>query len=258
MKRILPFANLMALIATIAINYLSNSGLLQTETIAAVSARYPTLITPAPYAFAIWGLIYIGLACFVVYQLKRKPETEIIVGQVGWWFVLSCIANCCWVLAWIHGWTGLSVLLMLVLLSSLLRIMVSTDMEMPDASLKTIAFVWWPFCLYIGWITMAIAVNIAAWLVSAGWGGWGIGPEAWAMLVSVIAGGIYLLLTWRRNMREAALAGTWALIAVGIADRAKAPEVSTIAYLVAGVLFISTLVHAFRNRDTSPFRKRHG
>lgn len=258
MRSILPVANLVALMATIVVNYLSNTTLLNGETVAKVSDLYPTLITPASYAFSIWSLIYVGLVCFVFYQLRSKPGTEVVVEQVNWWFVISCIANSCWVMAWIYGYTELSVLIMLVLLSCLLKIVARTGMELTDAPWRLIFFVWWPFCLYLGWITMAAAVNVAAWLVSIGWNGWGISAGVWAVILVIVAGTIYLLLTWRRNMREAAMVGVWALIAVGVADRVRAPVVSIVAYGVAGVLALSAFGHAYRNRKTSPFRKRAG
>ncbi len=67
MKKILSVLNIFALIITIFINYLSNTGAIGGKTIAAVSEKYPALFTPANYAFSIWGLIYLGLLCFIVY-----------------------------------------------------------------------------------------------------------------------------------------------------------------------------------------------
>jgi hypothetical protein len=149
MKKVLPIANAIALIITIIINYLSNTGAFGGNTMATVSAKYPTLFTPAAYAFTIWIAIYLGLLGFVVYQFRSGPgsESPTTVQQIGWWFVLSCAANCCWVLAWLYGWTGLSVLIMLALLLSLLQIILRTDMELTDPPLRLIASVWWPFCL---------------------------------------------------------------------------------------------------------------
>ena len=40
-----------------------------------------------------------------------------------------------------------------------------------DPPLRTIASVWWPFCLYSGWITVALLANISAWLVKVQWNG---------------------------------------------------------------------------------------
>jgi len=129
-------------------------------------------------------------------------------------------------------------------------------MELTDPPLRTIAFVWWPFCLYFGWITVALLANISAWLVKIQWDGPGIAPATWAIIMTLIAGVIYLYMTWARNMREYALVGVWALIAIALADRGRAPAVATTAFIVAAILFLSSGIHGYRNRAYSPFRKR--
>ncbi|MHA4808597.1 hypothetical protein ACX0G9_10855 [Flavitalea flava] len=265
MKKALPIANGIALIITIIINYLSNKGGFNGTTIAAVSAKYPALFTPAGYAFSIWGLIYLGLICFVVFQLRglwskpgtiTKAETDVLTRQTGWWFVLSCLANSAWVLAWVFEFTGLSVLIMVVLLFSLLKIILRTDMELTDPPLRTIAFVWWPFSLYAGWISVALIANVSAWLVKINWNGFGIGEVSWAIIMILVAGGINLFMTWMRNMREYAFVGVWALVAVGVANRDRESPVAPTAFFVAGILFLSSCIHGYRNRKFSPWRKR--
>jgi hypothetical protein len=261
MKKILPIAGLVALIVTIVINYLSNTGVFAGNTMATISAKYPTLFTPAAYAFSIWILIYLSMAAFVVFQCRSlstdpPPESVTVVGQVGWWFVLSCVANCCWVLAWLYEYTGLSVLIMLFLLFCLLQIVLRTDMELTDPPLKVIASIWWPFSLYAGWITSALLANIAAWLKRIGWDGFGIPEAGWATIMIALAGAIYLYMTWRRNMREYAFVGVWALVAIAIADHDRSTTVTVAAYAMAAILFISSSAHGYKNRALGPFRKR--
>src|SRR5690625_6087203 len=67
--------------------------------------------------------------------------------QTGWWFLISCLANILWLLSWLYEYTGLSVIVMFLLLFSLFRIVVNTRMELYDAPISRIAFVWWPFSL---------------------------------------------------------------------------------------------------------------
>jgi hypothetical protein len=258
MKRVLPVANAIALIITIVINYLSNTGVFNGNTMATVSAKYLTLLTPAGYAFNIWIVIYLGLLGFVFYQFRSavNPSPSITVQQIGWWFVLSCAANCCWVLAWLYGWTGLSVLIMITLLFSLLKIILRTDMELTDPPLRLIASVWWPFCLYSGWITIAFFANITVWLKRINWPPFENSQPAWAIAMDLLAGIIYLFMTWRRNMREYAIVGAWALVAVAIADSHRSAPVSWTAFTVAAILVISSGIHSYRNRAFSPWRKR--
>ncbi len=266
MKKLLPILNIIGLLATIVISYLSVTGIFNGNTMATQSARYPTLFTPAPWAFSIWGLIYIALGAFVIFQARaivqpRTPaqaqvaeEAQTLQQQIGGWFLLTCIANSCWVIAWMYDQAGLSVIIMIILLFSLFKIIQRTDMELTDPPLRVIASVWWPFCLYSGWITVALLANISAWLVRIRWDG--IAPEPRAIIMTIIAGAVYLFMTWRRNMREYAFVGVWALIAVAMADRDRAPAVTVTAFIVAGILFISSSIHGYRNRALGPFRKR--
>ncbi len=172
MKKTLPIANGIALVVTILVNYLSNTGVFNGKTMAEVSGSYHNYFTPAGYAFSIWGLIYLGLLAFVIYSAKglfKKVEDEWPVLEIGWWFVISCVANSCWVIAWLYDYTGLSVIIMIILLISLLKIILNTRMELDDLPLKKIAFVWWPFCIYSGWISVALIANVAAYLTKIKW-----------------------------------------------------------------------------------------
>jgi len=259
MKKALCLANVIALIITIVINYLSNTGRFGDNTMASISAEFPTYFTPARYAFSIWILIYLGLLAFAFYQaraLSGNSEATDLVGCIGGWFLLSCLANCCWIPAFLYGHFGLSVLIMLVLCLSLAMIVLRTDMELTDPPLRTIAFIWWPFSLYSGWISLAFFANLSIWLRRMEWTGWGIHAAIWAIIFIIIAGALHLFLTWRRNMREFALVGVWGLIAIGITDLYQGPTVSVAAFLMAAILFISSSIHAYRNRATSPFRHR--
>ena len=65
----LALLTLISVIAITAWNYAVNAIPLNGINTGAVSAKYATLITPAGYAFAIWGLIYLGLTAFAIYQI---------------------------------------------------------------------------------------------------------------------------------------------------------------------------------------------
>jgi hypothetical protein len=262
MKRFLQIANGIALAATIIINYLSNTGLFNGNTMATVSARYQNPFTPAAYAFSIWGLIYLSLLAYIIYQgrsLFRKGADDEVVLQIGGWFIISCIANCFWVIAWLYDLTGLSVVSMSLLLFSLAKIILNTRMEMDDVPLRTITFIWWPFCIYSGWITVALIADISAWLTKIQWNGWGLPPTAWAIIMILVAGAINIFMTWKRNMREFASVGVWALVAIAVPNWRSAPSIAWTALIMAVIVFINIGIHAFKNRNFSPwtYNARH-
>ncbi|WP_159469968.1 tryptophan-rich sensory protein [Dyadobacter sp. 3J3] len=251
MKKTLQLSNIIALIITIIMNYLSNTGIFNQSTMASVSAKYQNLFTPAGYAFSIWGLIYIGLIAFAIYQsqgLFNSKETPDVVGKIGWMFVLSCVANCLWILAWLYDYTGASVIIMTALLLSLCSIVVRTRMEFDLITFKRVALEWWPFAMYFGWITVAIIANVAAYLTKIQWDGFGISAVNWTIIMILAAMFINLFVTWNRNLRESASVGIWALIAVAVANWELNKTVAYSAIIASVIIFISCGAHSFKNK----------
>ncbi|MEH6513349.1 MAG: tryptophan-rich sensory protein, partial [Maribacter arcticus] len=164
MKKKLSILNLMSVILVIAVNYISQIMEFNGTTIGEISSRYVNLFTPASYAFAIWGIIFLALLAYGIFQVRRaffSEKESIFIEQTGYWFVLANILNCCWVFAFVYNYTGLSVLIMFGILISLIKIILNTNMERWDAPISTIAFVWWPICIYSGWISVATIANIS-------------------------------------------------------------------------------------------------
>lgn len=256
-QRILLFLNTLTLLATLGINYLYGSGALHSKSVGAVSDQYPTLITPADYAFSIWGLIYLLLIGFVGFQWFNhfKGRNEDSLDKAGIWFSLANIFNALWVIAWVNEALGLSVLIMLLLLGTLLMLVVRLRLEVWDAPLRIIFFVWWPICIYTGWIVVATVTNIAVYLKSLGWTGEPLPAEIWAIIVIILATVVYFFLTYTRNMREAALVGVWGLIAIAYNQWGDHKGVAVTALLGAGILFLYASYHGIKNKDTSPFMK---
>ena len=258
MKKTLQIANIIAFVATVFINYLSNTGAINGTTIGDVSDSMKNLFTPAGYAFSIWGLIYVMLLGFVIYQsrsLFTKVRDDVFVLQTGWWFVLSCFANMMWILFWLYGFIEFSILAIFVLLFSLLKIVMKNRMELWDAPISVIAFLWWPFVFYSGWVTVASITNVSAYLTSIEWNGLGISETTWVITMIIIAGIINFTVIWNRNMREFALVGAWALVAIAVSDWDINRNVSYVAIAVAAILFVSSGYHGFKNRATSPVNK---
>ena len=240
MKKTLQIANIIAFLTTVFVNYLSNTGAINNTTIDEISEATKNLFTPAGYAFSIWGLIYLMLLGFIIYQsrsLFTKVRDDDFILKTGWWFVLSCFANIMWITFWLYGYMEYSILAIFVLLFSLLKIVLNNRMELWDAPISVIAFLWWPFVFYSGWVTVASIANVAAYLTSIEWNAWGYSEVSWAVTMIIIAGIINLVVTWRRNMREFALVGVWALAAIAVANWNVSKTVAYAAIAVAAVLF---------------------
>ncbi|MCM4161844.1 tryptophan-rich sensory protein [Antarcticibacterium flavum] len=258
MTRNLSVLNLLSVILMIIVSYYSQAIRLNDNTIGGVSEHYENLFTPAGYAFSIWGLIYVSLLVYCYFQLNRvfvsEGETNFI-DQTGPWFIIANVANASWVVAWLYENTLFSVILMFIILFSLIMIIRRTNMERWDAPFKIIAFVWWPICFYAGWITVATIANVAAHLTSLGWRGYILSETQWTVIMLIVAVVINFLIVYRRNMREFALVGIWALIAIYARHTDGNVAVAYTALGGAILLFGYVSYHGHKNRKTNPMYK---
>ena len=256
LKKILPIANGLALIFTIAVNYISNAGLLNGNSMKTISDKYFNYFTPAGFAFSIWGIIYLGLLSFVIYtgfNTKDKPSKSEILSKIGWWFVVSCLANASWVVAWLSDYIGLSVIIMVVLLFSLIKIVVNTRMELDGHPFKAYLLVYWPFAIYTGWITVALIANASAYLTKLNWQGWGISDVSWAIVMIVVAGLVNIFMVYFRNLREFAAVGIWALFAISVSNKSNPAGENIVyaCYVVMFVVLLSIIQNGLKNKSRS-------
>jgi hypothetical protein len=162
-----------------------------------VSLAYDNLFAPAGITFTIWGVIYIALAAFTLYQagfLKNSKDTvkDDLLTKVGILFSISSIANTAWIFAWHYDLIALSLLLMLAILICLIwinGIMVKEKLTEKEKWLIRV-----PFMVYHGWITVATIANITVLLVNLGWNGFGISEPVWAVIM-IAAGAVIGSLT---------------------------------------------------------------
>jgi hypothetical protein len=258
MKKILQIGNGLALGSTIFINYLSNTGIMNNTTIGDVSDGYRSVFTPAGYTFAIWGIIYLLLFAFAVYQgrsLFVNVKDDSVVNKTGWWFILSCLFNSLWVFAWIYEYTSLSCVFIFLLLFSLIKIILNNRMELGDARFPIVVFVWWPIVIYAGWVTVASIANVSSYLVKIGWDGYGISAVNWTIIMIIVAVLLNLLVMYKRNMREFVLVGAWALVGIGVANKGVHEIITTITFIGAAVLVTANGIHGFLNFATNPYIK---
>jgi hypothetical protein len=218
MKSATPFviANILLFVAVVAMNYLANALPIAGVTPAQVSDMFPTLFTPAGFTFSIWGIIYLLLLGFAIYQASFfNKEAPIFLQRIGWLFGWSCAANIGWLLAFHHLQIGLSMLIMLLLLGSLLTIYLRLDIGKTTAA--TAGEKWLvrlPFSVYLGWITVATIANASILLSQLGWNGVPGGAQIWAVVVISAAIGIALWALFSRRDIAFAAVIIWALFGI--------------------------------------------
>jgi hypothetical protein len=257
MKKIYAIINFVIVLGVIFWNYWSNTGAINGNTVGGLSDKYANLFTPAGYAFAIWGIIFLGLLVLTINQLvlafKNSQHSDSIL-QIGPWLSIANIGNAAWLWFWLHEQIGLSVMIMLVILFSLIQVILRTNMERWDAPLKVITTVWWPICLYSGWIAVATIANVSAWLASMDWSLL-FTEVQWTVIMMSVAGVLNLVMIYKRNMREFATVGIWALVAIAVRHWDVIPLLQWIALFWAAVLAIAIGAHGFKNRAMNPMGK---
>ncbi len=209
-----PFviANLLGYVVVLALNYLANALPIGGRTPAEVSGMFPTLFTPAGYTFAIWGVIYLLLLGFVVYQARFwGKEPPAFLQRIGWLFLLSCAANAAWLPAFHYLQLGLSLLLILLLLGSLTGIYLRLDIGKSSPAPAERWLVHLPFSVYLGWVSVATIANTSILLTHLGWDGQPGGPQLWTVVVIAAAVGLGLAALLLRRDFGYALVIVWAL-----------------------------------------------
>lgn len=213
--RVLSILNLIGFLATLIINFLANWLPLNDVSTGQVSADYPTLFTPAGFTFGIWGLIYLFLLFFTIYQLNDAWRYDgQIVRQIGPMFIFASIANCTWIFAWHYYYLAWSLLIIFFLLASLIIIYLSLDIgERPVPKTKKY-FVNTVFSIYLGWVSIAVIANTAIWLTNMEWGGFGIDPRFWTLIVLWLGVSIAGFLLSKRGDFAFVMVVIWALIGI--------------------------------------------
>jgi benzodiazapine receptor len=247
---LLKWTNIIAFALTVVVNGLAGgTTILGGKLTSEISDANPTLITPAGYVFSIWGVIYVLLGIFVVFQGLPSQRTKGYQERIGWLFVLSSLLNIAWLFLWQFEYLSLSIVLMFLLLATLMAIYLRLNIGKSAVPLREKLAVHLPFSVYLGWITIASIANVSVTLVSVGWDGFGISQETWAILITIIALLITLLVIAMRKDVAYGLVVIWALLGIAVKQSGNQNIVTTTeisAAVIAIVLALSILISRLR------------
>lgn len=221
MKEI-KWINLCAFLTMVFVNILANALPLGGHTTGEVSAKYESLFTPSPFTFSIWGLIYLLMGLFILFQFiktKQANEDSKKPQLIGSLFSISCVFNTLWIFCWQFELIGLSTILIIFLLISL-YILNQIFWVLNNHSIQH-QIINAGFQIYLGWIFAAAIANISALQAKEPWMRMGIDEQIWTIFYIVLgtAIGLYLVVTFRYYLCTAAI--TWAYI--GIMDKHFSP-----------------------------------
>ena len=215
-KLIYIFLNWISYFLVIAFNVIANTEKIGGYSTGEVSDLYDNLFVPASYAFSIWGLIYITLGVYLVHLTRSINDSSGMISyqllMISPYFWFSCLMNVAWLYSWHHLCIGGSVLVIILLLLSLIKI--SKELRFMGVPKPLPMWHTMAFRIYLGWISVATIANVSAFLVSINWGEWGIPSLYWLFLILTI---IFLLnIVVIHNVQDYLFSGVaiWALIAI--------------------------------------------
>ncbi|MCA8832128.1 hypothetical protein [Hymenobacter pini] len=227
-----------AIVQNIALNYVSQRFPFNGQTNAQVSYKYPTPLTPAGYAFSIWGLIFLSLLAYAVWQLlpaqRRNPLPDAVARPV----VLVNLLTGLWLVVFAYELLVPSALVMLGILAGLAVVYgrvrhFSRRGEVP-------VWVNLPFGLFMGWISVALVVNLTLALGTR----WEV-SEAKSIEIAIILVGITagLALNVTKRFRELAYpaAVTWGLVGIWAARRGT-PDTLVLAWMALAAAVLVAVV----------------
>lgn len=185
---------LVSYILMIVVNALANILPINNLTTGQVSDSFPNLFAPTGLTFSIWGVIYLLLGTYTAYQLVSKKINSKLSNQVNILFIISSFVNGAWIFAWHYEIIWLTVILMLALLASLIKIADILNKEKLNSGEKLLYKI--PFGVYFGWITVATIANITGFLVDIGWNGFGLPDTTWMILILFVG---LVIAIWRMH-----------------------------------------------------------
>ncbi len=187
----LKLLNTVTFILVIFVNYLANALPINGYTTGELSSFYPNLFVPAGVTFSIWGIIYLFLFGFIAIQWF--PKYDGLVKNIGYWFTFNCLLNCSWIVAWHYRLEELSLIIMILLLTSIIKLYQITKQQTDRSFITFLTKV--PFSIYFAWICVATIANFTTVLVH--WNFSPSHPEFWASALILIT----QILVWIVNSR---------------------------------------------------------
>ena len=216
-----------------------------------ISDRFKIFFVPAGYVFSIWGLIYLGLIAYAIYQVLPAQRENPRLRSIGYIFILSCAANIAWLYMWHYEIFNYTLVAMLVLLLSLIAIYLRLDIGRGNVAKGEKWAVHIPFSIYLGWITVATIANTTQLLYFLDWNGWGISPEIWTVIMLAAGVVISALMSFTRADVAYSLVLVWAYIGIAVMH-GETTLVATSALIAAGlilVIMLLVLVRKYRSQS---------
>ncbi len=249
-------AVILTFLFTIATNSLANIAAIGGRNTGEISDMFPNFFTPPGYVFAIWGVIYLGLAAFTVYQALPAQRENPQLRQIGWLFVITDLLNGTWIFAWHYLLIPISWVMMIWLLITLLVIYERLGHDKLPRATPASWLVSVPFSIYTAWITVATIANTTVLLQVLGFNGGPLPETVWSAAVIVVGAAITAYVVYTRRDPAFAAVVIWAY--VGIVVKYVGVDVVTITAGVMAAVVLAVLIGGLLRRGGGTGRMVQG
>ena len=226
---------------TITLNVLANTLPFNGQGTGEISDRFSILFVPAGYVFSIWGLIYIGLIMFTVFQALNSQRENSLIDKIAPAYWIANIANAVWLFLWHWEYFPMTLMAMLTILGSLIALYLQFRKTRSPLTPSEVWLVKVPFSIYLGWISVATIANFSQVLFFAGWNGFGLSPVIWTVIMLAVAVLLGILMLLRERDFAYAAVLIWAFIGIA-AKQANNPTIVFSAWSAAGFIILWSLV----------------
>ncbi|MEO0867556.1 MAG: tryptophan-rich sensory protein [Cyanobacteria bacterium J06642_11] len=240
--KVRSIATWVAILGTLGVNTLSNFFPVDGNTVADL-ANGPlagVLITPANYAFAIWGVIYVGLIAYAWHQSRRKQRGQLLIKRINLCLIVACVAQMAWIYLFTLQLYWLSVIAMALILLSLIAAYSELEEGQHQGDLRRRRMVDAPISIYLAWISVATVVNVASAIYASGFSDLGLSGPVWTAIMVVVANAIAMLAIIQRRDLPFTLVFIWADVA--IAQRHQDNPVIWISALAVALVLVGLFV----------------
>jgi len=215
------------------------------------SAALRTPAVPVVWAFAIWGLIFLGCIAFAVWHALPGNLADPLLRTVGWIAVLAFALTIAW--EWVapkHGLGWGTVALIVAELAVLLTWARFVLAEGPRSTLSHWA-VEAPLLLWAGWISAATFVNLSSTLKGEGIRPFALGEASLATVLVASAATVGAVVAWLTGSWIYAAAVAWALFGIAISNR-RTGSATVRGVAIAGIAVVLALGIASPNHPWLP------
>ncbi|MFA4892026.1 hypothetical protein [Brevundimonas sp.] len=227
------------------------------QTPAEFSADSDTTLRVAGYAFAIWGVIYLGLLVYAVRQVLPQTGESLLIHRFGWPSALAFAGIGLWVVA---AALDAEVATIVLIFGSLAVVLIPLLQNAGAIRALPVRerdrwMVVWPMALLAGWLTVAAPLNLIT--VATGNGDLPafLSPTVWAVIAIGVVVAAALAVTQRIRTVAYVIPIAWGLLGAFVAEQ---PRNTTLAYvalaaavavLVGAIILSLGLIRGVERRD---------